>query len=84
MNYEDILRSVGEVFSVDVRAWDGREFSDVKRLEITLKNENEPPQFKEELYTLDAEEGGVSDFSYLCNSVCSTLAVPENSILPIG
>ena len=62
IDYEKIAKKFTLPFNVDITAVDSRgEISQTGRLEINIKDINEPPKFKEKNYKLDANEDSVSN-----------------------
>ena len=60
LDYEDIVERYGtNRFYVQVTADDGREKSQTKRIEIVVNDVNEPPEYNQFKYSIEADEGSV-------------------------
>lgn len=71
LDYET-LRSLGLLTTtVEIRAFDGREYSEPRLLNIEVTNDNEKPEFQQDFYAIETTEGTVwrSNFNLLSKCI---------------
>ncbi|XP_052260269.1 protocadherin-15-like isoform X2 [Dreissena polymorpha] len=66
LNYEELSRQGLLTTTVTVRAFDGREYSSNRTLQISVTDVNEKPQFNQQRYALDTVEGATSPLNLDC------------------